>query len=57
MVKPMPVPRFFEHAALVIVGAAAVHFLFVATLGRLPRLMGAVMIAAYGWFLYAGLLA
>jgi cation:H+ antiporter len=57
LVKPMPVPGFFEHAALVIVGAAAVHFLFVATLGRLPRLMGAVMIAAYGWFLYAGLLA
>ena len=57
LVKPMPVPKFFEDAALVIAGAAVVHFIFVATLGRLPRFMGAVMIAAYGWFLYSGLLA
>ena len=57
LVKPMPVPKFFEDAALVIAGAAVVHFIFVATLGRLPRFMGAVMIVAYGWFLYSGLLA
>ena len=53
--KPVPVPHFFESAALVLVGAAAVHFLFVAFLGRLPRFMGVVLIAAYGWFLYEGL--
>ncbi len=53
--KPMPVPKFFEDAALVIGCAALVHFVCVATLGRLPRLMGAVMIAGYGWFLYTGL--
>lgn len=57
LVKPMPVPKFFEQAALVIVGAAVVHFIFVAAIGRLPRFMGAAMIAAYGWFLYAGLLS
>lgn len=55
MIKPVPVPKFFEDAAIVIGGAALVHFICVATLGRLPRFMGAVMIAAYGWFLYAGL--
>ena len=55
LIKPLPVPKFFEAAALVIGAAAVVHFLCVATLGRLPRFMGAVMIAGYGWFLYAGL--
>ena len=55
LIRPIPVPPFFDDAALVIGGAALVHFLCVALLGRLPRLLGAVMIAAYGWFLYAGL--
>jgi cation:H+ antiporter len=55
LIRPIPVPLFFQDAAIVIGGAALVHFVCVATLGRLPRFMGAVMIAAYGWFLYAGL--
>ncbi len=55
LIKPVPVPKFFEDAAIVIGAAALVHFLCVATLGRLPRFIGALMIAGYGWFLYAGL--
>lgn len=55
LVKPVPVPKFFEPAALVIAGAALVQFVCVALFGRLPRVLGAVLIAAYGWFLYTGL--
>jgi len=55
MLKPLPVPKFFEDSAIVIGAAALVHFVCVAALGRLPRFMGAVMIVAYGWFLYTGL--
>ncbi|HSH96049.1 MAG TPA: hypothetical protein VK968_18020 [Roseimicrobium sp.] len=40
----------------VIVGAGVVHFLFMAILGRLPRLVGLLLIVAYGLFLYRGLI-
>jgi hypothetical protein len=39
-----------------IAGASVVHLLFVSVLGRMPRWMGFVLIGAYGWFLYRGLL-
>jgi hypothetical protein len=38
-----------------LLGAAVVHFLFVAFLGRLPRFMGWVLAAAYVVFLCQGL--
>jgi cation:H+ antiporter len=57
LVRPVPVPAFFETSMLVIFGATLVHFGFVTLLGRLPRWAGAGMIAAYAWFLYAGLIA
>jgi cation:H+ antiporter len=53
--RPLTVPAFFETALLILLAATAVHFLFVAVLGRLPRFMGLVMILGYGWFLYRGL--
>ncbi len=53
--KPVPVPAFFDDAALVIGAAAVVHFVCVAIFGRLPHTIGALMVASYGWFLYAGL--
>jgi len=54
--KPLPIPAFFEKSILILVGALAVHFIFVALLGRLPRWVGCALILAYGWFLYIGLL-
>jgi cation:H+ antiporter len=36
--------------------AALAHFLFVALLGRLPRLVGWLLAGAYALFLYQGLL-
>jgi cation:H+ antiporter len=53
--RTIQVPPFFQTGLLLLLGAAAIHFLFVAILGRLPRSMGWVLTAAYGIFLYKGL--
>jgi cation:H+ antiporter len=53
--RTIPVPPFFQLGLLMLLGAAAVHFVFVAALGRLPRFMGWVLTGAYGVFLYKGL--
>jgi cation:H+ antiporter len=52
--RTLAVPAFFQTGVLLLVGATLVHFFFVAVLGRLPRFMGWVMVAAYGVFLYKG---
>jgi cation:H+ antiporter len=51
----LAVPAFFQTGVLVLLGATAVHFLFVILFGQLPRIMGLALIAGYGWFLYRGL--
>jgi len=48
------IPGFFQIGIYVIVGAAALHFLFIALMGRLPRALGVVLVGAYGVFIYAG---
>jgi len=53
--QPMPLPPFFQTAVFILIGAATIHFLFVAMFGRLPRWMGWVLTGAYGVFLYKGL--
>lgn len=50
------VPDFFQIGVYLILGAAAVQFLSIAILGRLPRLLGVGLVGAYGFFLYKGLL-
>jgi len=52
----MSLPPFFEISMLILVVAALVHFFFVGLFGRLPRVVGALLVAAYGWFLWKGLL-
>jgi cation:H+ antiporter len=49
------IPAFFQTGVIILICAAAVHFVFVAIYGRLPRVMGWVLTAAYGVFLYKGL--
>mgnify|MGYP001465223990 CR=1 FL=1 len=53
--RPMQVPPFFQTGIIILMGAAVVHFLFVAIFGRLPRFMGWVLTAAYVVFLAKGL--
>ncbi|MDZ7936763.1 MAG: hypothetical protein U5M53_00180 [Rhodoferax sp.] len=52
---PIRVPSFFQMGLFMILGAAAVHFLSITAMGRLPRILGGGMVLAYGGFLYAGL--
>jgi cation:H+ antiporter len=53
---PMAVPTFFHAGMLILLGATLVHLFFVTLFGKLPRLVGWVLVAAYGYFLYQGLL-
>ncbi|HWF20180.1 MAG TPA: sodium:calcium symporter, partial [Verrucomicrobiae bacterium] len=56
MFKTIHVPAFFQPGVLVLLGATLLHFFFIASFGRLPRLAGLALIAAYGYFIYTGLL-
>jgi len=51
------VPAYFEAGIAIILAAGAVHFLAIALLGRLPRLLGFGLLGGYGLFLYQGLIA
>ena len=53
---PVPVPGFVETSLLLLLGAAVLHILFLLAAGGLPRWAGWLFLAAYGWFLYDGLL-
>ncbi len=55
--RTLVVPPYFAIGALILLGAALVHFIFVAVLGYLPRFIGVMLVAAYGLFLYKGLVS
>src|SRR6185503_12074147 len=50
------VPALFQTSIIILAVATVVHFICVALFGGLPRIMGGILIAAYGYFLYRGLL-
>jgi len=54
--RTMDVPPFFHTGMFILLGATLVHFLFIALFGRLPRFVGILLVAAYGYFLWKGLL-
>ena len=51
----LALPAFFHTGMLILLAATLVHFFFVAIFGQLPRLAGAALVVAYGWFLWKGL--
>lgn len=53
--RPIEVPALLAPAALILGGAILVHAVFIVGLGRLPRWAGFGLLAAYGWFCFAGL--
>jgi cation:H+ antiporter len=55
LAERIAVPDFFQWGIWVILGAGALHFLSVAIWGRLPRIVGALLLGGYGFFLYKGL--
>lgn len=52
--RPIHVPGFFQTGVWILLGAAALHFFFLAAFGRLPRWIGWLLVAAYALFLYQG---
>ena len=57
VVAPIAVPKFFETGLAILCGAAVVHALCVLVARGLPKWMGGPLLAAYAWFVGAGLLA
>ena len=49
-------PAYFDLGVAIILGACLVHLIFISLLGRLPRLVGLLCTAAYGYFVYQGVL-
>jgi cation:H+ antiporter len=52
----MIMPKFFQAGMFILLGATLLHFFFVAMFGQLPKFVGWILVAAYGIFLYKGLL-
>lgn len=54
--RPIPLPDFFQLGVGLLVTALVVHFFFMAAFGRLPRWIGALLVAGYGVFVWQGLI-
>ena len=52
---PIGIVPYFQTGVFLILGACLVQLVFLGILGRLPRVMGALMVGAYFVFLYKGL--
>jgi cation:H+ antiporter len=52
----MVMPPFFHAGMFILLGATLAHFFCVAFFGRLPKSVGWILVAAYGVFLWKGLL-
>lgn len=55
LIRPITIPSFFSTGIIILFAATLLHFLFVALFGRLPRVVGWILTAGYGVFLYSGL--
>ena len=56
LLHPLKLPELFLTGVYVLTGATALHLFCVGFWGRLPRFADFVLVAAYGYFLKAGLL-
>lgn len=53
--RTIPVGEFLQTSLLILMGLCIAHLLFVVAVGRLPRLVAALFLLAFGCFLWAGL--
>ncbi len=53
---PLELPPIFTQGIYLIGGATVAHLVFIGTMGKLPRIAGFALVAAYGYFLRIGLL-
>lgn len=57
LLHPVPLTGFSNTALLLLMGSALLHGAFLLVCGGLPRWAGGILTLAYGWFVWAGLLA
>jgi cation:H+ antiporter len=57
LVKPLPVTGLFQTGLTILFGSVIVHASLLLLTGGLPRWSGALLTAAYGWFVWQGLLS
>jgi cation:H+ antiporter len=57
VLHPIRLPEVFATGMFLLIGAAILHLVVLATFGRMPRVVGIVLILAYGIFLYQGAFA
>ena len=48
------VPALFQAGLFIVLGAGAIHFVAITIFGRLPRLLGPLLIGLYGMFIFRG---
>jgi len=53
--RVIPASDFLQQSLLILMGLCAAHLLFVVALGRLPRILAALFIVAFGYFLWSGI--
>ena len=56
ILRPVPLPDFFATAMILLGGVTIDHAVCLLVSGRLPRWVGGILVATYGYFLYVGLL-
>ena len=54
-VRPIATGAFLQTSLLILMGLCAAHLLFVITIGRLPRLLAGLLLAAFAGFLWYGI--
>ncbi len=54
VLNPIRLPEIFKTGMILLMGTAIVHLLVLALFGRMPRVLGVVLVVAYGVFLYQG---
>lgn len=57
VLMPASVPAAFASGLLLLLGAGVLHAFCLLIFGGLPRWAGALLVAAYGWFVWDGLIA
>jgi len=53
--QAIPTGVFLQHSLLILMGLCAAHLLLIMMVGRLPRLLAALFIVAFGYFLWTGM--
>jgi cation:H+ antiporter len=56
VLHPIRLPEVFLSGMALLAGAACLHLILLATIGRIPRFLGLLLVLAYGVFVYQGLL-